>query len=81
MHDWQDIVLALGSLILAAALIPSVTSEHKPALWTSISTCIVLAIFAGTYASLSLWYASFTTALAALLWAVLAVQKLIKSRE
>lgn len=80
MHGWQDIVLALGSFILAAALIPSVISEHKPALWTSTLTCAVLAAFAITYASLSLWYAACTTTITALLWAILAVQRLIKNR-
>jgi hypothetical protein len=81
MHGWQDIVLATGSLILSAALIPSVMSDHKPALWTSSLTCLTLAAFAVTYAYLSLWYAAFTTTLGALLWGVLALQRLMKQRN
>jgi hypothetical protein len=78
MHHWQDGVLALGALMFAIALIPSVTSKDKPALWTSILTCTVLIVFAITYASLSLWFATITTSLTALLWGVLIIQKYLK---
>jgi hypothetical protein len=81
MHGWQDIVLALGSLVLAAALIPSIMSHHKPALWTSGSTGLVLAAFAVTYATLSLWYAAITTGLSALLWFVLGIQKFMETNN
>ena len=81
MHHWQDIVIAIGSLIFAAALVPSVLSKDKPALWTSITTGFVLAVFTATYASLSLWYATFTTSLAALLWIVLAIQQLTRPKD
>lgn len=81
MHHWQDIVIAIGSLIFAAALMPSVLSKDKPALWTSVTTGFVLAVFTVTYASLSLWYATFTTSLAALLWIVLAIQKLTQHQD
>ena len=80
MHHWQDIALAVGSLTLAVALIPSVLGKDKPALWTSAVTGTVLVVFTATYASLSLWYATFTTALAAALWIVLAVQKISQNR-
>jgi hypothetical protein len=81
MHSWQDIVLAVGSLIFAAALLPSILCEHKPALWTSIMTGSVLIVFAVTYATLSLWYAMVTTSLTAVMWAVLAVQKVLQRRD
>jgi len=80
MHSWQDIVLAIGSIVFAIALIPSLTSEHKPALWTSILNFGVLVVFVVTYASLSLWYATFFTSLTALLWGVLALQRHVKGR-
>jgi hypothetical protein len=78
MHGWQDIVLAIGALIFDIALIPSILSEHKPAVWTSSLTAGVLAVFAVTYASLSLWYATVTTVLASILWGVLLLQKLME---
>lgn len=81
MHHWQDIVLAIGSLVFALALLPSVLGKDKPALWTSALTCLVLAVFTATYASLSLWYATFTVVLTAILWGILAVQTFIKDRH
>lgn len=80
MHNWQDIVLGAGSLILAAALLPSIFSKHKPALWTSVLTGAVLTTFAVTYSSLRLWYAATTTLLTALLWFTLAVQRVLDAR-
>jgi uncharacterized protein HemY len=61
-------------------LVPSVLGTDKPALWTSIVTGTVLIVFTATYASLSLWYATFTTALAAALWVILALQKVLQNR-
>jgi len=81
MHRVQDIILAIGSLIFAFALLPSVLGKDKPALWTSVVTGTVLVIFAITYATLSLWYATITTALAAFLWIVLAIQKLSQTKD
>jgi len=81
MHGWQDVVLAVGSLIFAAALLPSIFSQDKPAFWTSVSTGLVLVVFSATYATLSLWYATVTTFLSALLWLTLAVQKLWQSKH
>jgi hypothetical protein len=78
MHTWQDIVLAIGAVIFCLALIPSITGEDKPAVWTSVLTGSVLAVFTAVYVSLSLWYAALTTGLSAVLWAVLAFQKVSK---
>lgn len=72
----QDFILTVGSIILIAALIPSVISQHKPALATSLMMGVVLAAFAGVYGSLGLWLAMLATAGQASLWLVLAWQKL-----
>lgn len=80
MNNWQDIVLGAGSLIFVIALLPSVLSKNKPSIWTSATTGAVLTVFAGTYASLSLWYAAVTTLLAALLWGVLVFQKILQPK-
>ena len=53
----------IGSLLLAVALIPSLRSEDKPALTTSLLTASCLAVFAVVYASLELWYSTTTTSL------------------
>lgn len=78
MHRVQDLILTAGSLVLMIALIPSILGKHKPALSTSVSTGIVLVIFAGVYTSLRLWFAAVVTCLSGILWLVLAVQKFIQ---
>lgn len=81
MHSWQDIVLAIGSLIFDIALIPSIKGKDKPAVWTSCLYALVLITFTFAYASLSLWYATVTTVITAALWGVLALQKLRGSKD
>jgi hypothetical protein len=73
--SWQDTVLSIGSLLLAASLIPSVVSSDKPAISTSILTGSILFIFSVVYATLSLWAAVFANSLSVTLWFVLAAQK------
>lgn len=65
---------------MALALLPSILSNDKPALWTSIIMVAVLYVFSLTYISLELWFAAATTALTATLWVVLAVQKMMQAR-
>jgi hypothetical protein len=72
---WQDIVLTIGSLIFAVALIPSLLSKDKPALTTSITTGCVLLVFAFVYTTLSLWFSAISTTITGLMWLTLAVQK------
>jgi len=75
MHSWQDLVLSLGSVCFIVGLMPSVLSDHKPAVATSITNAVALTAFTVTYMTLSLWFAALTTAITASLWVVLAVQK------
>lgn len=72
---WQDLVLSAGSFVFFLALIPSVIGKDKPAFSTSVMTGSVLAVFTVTYFTLGLWLATFTTSLASILWAILAIQK------
>jgi hypothetical protein len=81
MHHWQDVIIAAGSVVIVAGLLPSVFGSHKPAAPTSIITFLVLSAFAISYATLKLWYATITTAMTALLWLVLAIQKLLQRSE
>ncbi|MDO8620333.1 MAG: hypothetical protein Q7R64_03230 [bacterium] len=78
---WQDIVFSVGQWIFIIALIPSLLSKEKPALSTSLMTGTVLAVFAFTYSTLSLWTASVSTVLSAGTWFVLAVQKYNSDRK
>lgn len=81
MHHWQDIAISIGQLVLAAALVPSILSKDKPSLWTSITCGVVLALFAFTYLTIALWYAAVTTFISALLWILLAAQKLLQTKD
>ena len=65
---WQDLVLTSGSLIFLVALVPTVLGSSKPAPLTSLSTGSVLIVFAVTYATLGLSFASVTTATTGLTW-------------
>lgn len=75
MH-WQEIVLTIGQIIFIAALFPSILSEDKPALQTSILTSAVAFSIAVVYVTLSIPFAAISAALNGALWLVLAVQKL-----
>lgn len=72
---WQDWVFGIGTIIFSIALLPSILSKEKPAISTSIPTGSILALFALTQASLSLWFASGMSLVAAFLWFTLALQK------
>jgi len=76
MSNWQDLVLSGGTLVLAAALLPSIFSEHKPSVYTSVSTGTILGIFAVVYFSLEMWFAAATTLVTSGLWATLAIQEI-----
>ncbi|MEX1113481.1 MAG: hypothetical protein WD603_01875 [Patescibacteria group bacterium] len=79
--SWQDIVLSVGSAMFMIALIPSILSDDKPAVTTSLMTGTVLIVFAATYASLGLWFTTVITALTAAFWLILFAQKLLAKRR
>jgi hypothetical protein len=72
---WQDWALTGAALIYIFALIPTVLSRiYKPALTTSVLNAAVSAGIAAVYVTLSLWFASATTAANAALWLIIAIQ-------
>lgn len=73
---WQDIVFTAGSLVFIVALARMVLATDKPPLFSSVSTGLTLAAFAVCYGTLGLPFACATTALSALLWLTLAVQRI-----
>ncbi|MEK7599533.1 MAG: hypothetical protein AAB462_00660 [Patescibacteria group bacterium] len=78
---WQDYVLAAGSLIFTLALVPSIKSDHKPALATSLLTSAVLFTVVFTYATLSLWFSVVSASFNCFAWLVLAFQKYFQSQD
>lgn len=71
---WQDLVLTVGNLLFLLALIPSLTSVHKPAVGTSLLTGAVLVSFLIVYASKRWWWSIAMCGANAMLWFVLAIQ-------
>lgn len=71
---WQDFVFSIGSIVFCIALMPTILGKAKPPLLTAAPIALVLFIFALTYASLNLWFASTTTLLTSVLWTIVATQ-------
>lgn len=77
---WQDIVISIASWAGTAALIPSLLSEDKPALWSCILTTMIVTTFGICYLTLGLWSAAASSGLLALAWATLGFQKWRRNR-
>ena len=75
MHNWQDIVLSISLLAFNMALIPSIASNQKPRLATSVLTAIFLIPEVIVFANLKLWYSLIMTSTNAIMWAILALQR------
>jgi hypothetical protein len=76
--SWQDVVYAIGQWIFIIALVPSVLGKDKPALSTSLTTGLVLAVYVVTLISLNLWISAISSAVTAATWFILAYQKFKK---
>ena len=74
--NWQDWVLALGQMMFFIALLPSVFSEDKPNIWSSLLSGITLVILAYTFWTLGLLWGAVMTSVGAGTWFVLFFQKL-----
>ena len=68
---WQDLIIASGGFVLAAALLPSIRGRHKPAKATCILTGGYLTVFAITFATLGLWVSTAGIGTNALMWWIL----------
>lgn len=78
--EWQDFVISAGQIVLFLALIPSVLSKDKPAFSTSLLTGSVLAVFAFTFVTLSMWFSGLSAGLVSVTWFLLAGQKYLSDR-
>lgn len=80
MH-WQDLALSIGQIIFVIALLPSILSQDKPALITSVVNSVVLYTFALIDVTIPLYLTGVTVAATALGWTVLAYQKYAMGRR
>jgi hypothetical protein len=76
-HQWQDIVLAICVLVFNLALVPSIFGESKPALATSVLNVFFMLAVVTVYFNLHLWYSAIMNSINTVLWAILAIQKLL----
>jgi len=73
---WQDYILAIIGIMFSIALIPAIRSNEKPLFVTCFINGIFLVLASICYASLFLLWASITSAITAICWWILAIQKL-----
>ncbi len=73
---WQDIVIAVAQVLFVVSMIPSIRSNDKPALTTSVMNVILVGIISACLFTLQLWLAAGTAVIIAIAWGVLAFQKL-----
>ena len=74
MH-WQEALLTLGQIVFIVALLPSVFSNDKPEIWTSIITGTVALSIAVTYVTMRMPVAAVSAFFNFVFWSILALQK------
>jgi membrane protein implicated in regulation of membrane protease activity len=72
---WQDVVMMIGNILFALALIPAIRDSKKPPVATSIPTGMLLCMFAIALASLQLWLSAISSLVSCVLWFALAYQR------
>lgn len=73
---WQDIVISIAQLCFVIAMIPSIRSNDKPALATSVMNVCLVTVIVICLFSLQLWFSAVSAVAVALAWGILAIQKL-----
>jgi len=74
--NWQETVLTVGQIVFILALLPSVFSDDKPEIWTSIITGSVALSISVTYVTMHLPAAAASAFFNFIFWFILAIQKL-----
>ena len=82
----QDIVITIASIIISISLIPQVilgfrTKTGPVRYWTSIPYSLSLTAIGLSFASLELWLSTAVTVISVILWATLAIQRFIYTKE
>lgn len=79
--SWQDIVLLICQIVFAIALFPSILSNNKPALSTSVLNTVFLYIIFFVNLTLNLYGFAVGIFIVATLWLTLAVQKYLIDKK
>ena len=73
---WQNIVITVVTIALAAFLIPTILGKQKPPLLSSIPVAIGLIILSVCFFTMNLELSGIGTSLQAATWAILIAQRL-----
>jgi len=72
---WQDIALSIIGFSFSFALIPSIMSKHKPAMWSCLLTASGLTAMVIVFGTMGLWLTVIANSLSALAWWILLFQR------
>jgi len=78
---WQDWVLSFATMMLGMSLIPTIRSDDKPALSTSILTTVFVFVIGTTMVTMELWLSAAMNYLIVLGWGTITLQKLRQIRR
>ena len=67
--------MAVSQGLLTLALLPTIRGKEKPALTTSLLTCLLLGVIAASLGTLGLWAASISAGVGSIAWGLLAAQR------
>ena len=73
--NWQDLVFFIGQIVMGVSMIPSLVTQHKPHIKTSILSGSILAVYSIVFYTLDLPKSTIGCAFVACLWFILAVQR------
>lgn len=72
---WQDIVISVCQLLAVFSLLPSILSDDKPALKTSVMNVVLVSLICFSLFTLGLYFSAATAFAIVISWSVLAYQK------
>ncbi len=65
---WQDIVFTVAATGLNLAILPTLRSQNKPPLLTSVGYCVCVTTMGGALLVVPLWFSWVTNIIGGLLW-------------
>ena len=78
---WQDVVIGVGNWIFVLALIPSIISNKKPAIATSLITAVVVTVFSYCFFTLELYHSMISSIAVGVSWWILFLQVILKKKN
>lgn len=72
---WQDTVIAICQFLFVGSMIPTIRGDDKPALFTSLSSAIIVSVITFSLITLEMWLTAISAAMIMVAWSILAFQK------